>query len=72
MIFVNQLIHKAITKLAIVRSLNEIYKKSPMQWRIACFGYFKPFGAHYQFIGKDPLFKPNNLYPQKTRVAIGN
>ena len=34
--------------------------------------YFNPVGAHESgLIGEEPLGKPNNLYPQITRVAIG-
>ena len=60
------------TKLAIEKFLNDIYKSSPSEWRIACLRYFNPVGAHESgLIGEDPLGKPNNLYPQITKVAIG-
>ena len=52
--------------------LNDVYKKNPEQWRIACLRYFNPVGAHESgLIGEDPLGKPNNIYPQITQVAIG-
>ena len=60
------------TKLTIERIFNDVYNKNPEQWRIACLRYFNPVGAHESgLIGEDPLVKPNNLYPQITRVAIG-
>ena len=60
------------TKLTIEWILNDVYKKNPEQWRIACLRYFNPVGAHESgLIGEDPLGKPNNIYPQITRVAIG-
>ena len=60
------------TKLAIEKLLNDIYKSSPTEWRIACLRYFNPVGAHESgLIGEDPLGKPNNIYPQITKVAIG-
>ncbi len=60
------------TKLAIEKLLNDIYKSNPSEWRIACLRYFNPVGAHESgLIGEDPLCKPNNIYPQITKVAIG-
>ena len=60
------------TKLTIEWILNDVYKKNPEQWRIACLRYFNPVGAHESgLIGEDPLGKPNNIYPRITRVAIG-
>ena len=60
------------TKLAIEKLLNDIYTSSPLEWRIACLRYFNPVGAHESgLIGEDPLGKPNNIYPQITKVAIG-
>ena len=60
------------TKLTIEWILNDVYKKNPEKWRVACLRYFNPVGAHESgLIGEDPLVKPNNLYPQITRVAIG-
>tara|TARA_B100000212_G_scaffold54060_1_gene35591 strand:- start:3504 stop:4562 length:1059 start_codon:yes stop_codon:yes gene_type:complete len=60
------------TKLAIERILKDVFKKEPSQWRIACLRYFNPVGAHESgCIGEDPLGKPNNIYPQITKVAKG-
>jgi len=60
------------TKLTIERILKDAYNSDPFQWRIASLRYFNPVGAHESgFIGEDPLDKPNNIYPQITRVAIG-
>ena len=40
--------------------------------RIVNLRYFNPIGAHPSgLIGEDPLGKPNNLFPQITKVAIG-
>ena len=60
------------TKLTIERILCDLFKRNPSQWRIASLRYFNPAGAHYSgLIGEDPFGKPNNLYPQITKVAIG-
>ena len=60
------------TKLAIEKFLNDIYKSNPSEWRIACLRYFNPVGAHESgLIGENPLGKPNNIFPQITKVAIG-
>ncbi len=60
------------TKLTIERILENAYKSEPTQWRIASLRYFNPVGAHESGqIGEDPLGKPNNLFPQITKVAIG-
>ena len=60
------------TKLAIEKLLNDIHNSYPSEWRIACLRYFNPVGAHESgLIGEDPLGKPNNIYPQITKVAIG-
>ena len=60
------------TKLTIERILRDAYNSEPSKWRIASLRYFNPVGAHESgFIGEDPLEKPNSIYPQITRVAIG-
>ncbi len=60
------------TKLAIEKLLNDIYRSAPSEWRIACLRYFNPVGAHESgLIGEAPFGKPNNLYPQITKVALG-
>ena len=60
------------TKFTIERILNDVYKKDPMEWRIACLRYFNPVGAHESgLIGEDPSGQVNNLYPQITKVAVG-
>ena len=59
------------TKLTIERILSDLNKNND-QWRIASLRYFNPVGAHESgLIGEDPTGKPNNIYPQITRVAIG-
>ena len=60
------------TKLTVERILNDFFNSNPLKWRIASLRYFNPVGAHQSgLIGEDPLGKPNNIYPQITRVAIG-
>ncbi len=60
------------TKLAIEKLLNDIYRSAPSEWRIASLRYFNPVGAHESgLIGEAPSGKPNNLYPQITKVALG-
>ena len=60
------------TKLTIERLLKDIYNSDPSQWRIASLRYFNPVGAHESgLIGEGALGKPNNIYPQITKVAIG-
>ena len=60
------------TKLTIELMLSDL-NKNTNQWRIASLRYFNPVGAHESgLIGEDPTGKPNNIYPQITRVAIGN
>ena len=59
-------------KLTIEGILKDIHKSQPNKWRIASLRYFNPVGAHESGqIGEDPLGKPNNLFPQITKVAIG-
>ena len=60
------------TKLTIERILRDAYKSESTKWKIACLRYFNPVGAHESgLIGEDPKGRPNNLYPQITKVAIG-
>ena len=60
------------TKLTIEGILRDLYESNPSQWKIASLRYFNPVGAHESgLIGEDPTSKPNNIYPQITRVAIG-
>ena len=60
------------TKLTIEGILRDLYESDPSQWKIACLRYFNPVGAHESgLIGEDPSSKPNNIYPQITKVAIG-
>ena len=60
------------TKLAVERFLKDKYQSSLSEWRIACLRYFNPVGSHESgLIGEDPFGKPNNLFPQITKVAIG-
>ena len=60
------------TKLTIENILQDVIKSEPLEWRIACLRYFNPIGAHeFGFLGEDPTSKPNNIFPQITKVAIG-
>ncbi|MDC3047475.1 UDP-glucose 4-epimerase GalE [Prochlorococcus sp. AH-736-A21] len=60
------------TKLTVERILNDIFNRTLTQWRIVCLRYFNPVGAHKSgLIGENPLGKANNIYPQITRVAMG-
>ena len=60
------------TKLSIENILKDLHNSQPNKWRIASLRYFNPVGAHKSgFIGEDPLGKPNNIFPQITRVAMG-
>ena len=60
------------TKLTIERILKNIHNKKPTDWRISSLRYFNPVGAHESgLMGEDPSGKPNNLFPQITKVAIG-
>ena len=60
------------TKLTIEKILKDIYESQPSQWRIASLRYFNPVGAHESgLLGENPLGKPNNIFPQITKVAIG-
>ncbi len=60
------------TKLTIEGILRDLYESNHSQWKIASLRYFNPVGAHESgLIGEDPTSKPNNIYPQITRVAIG-
>lgn len=59
------------TKLTIERILRDLFNSNQSKWRVACLRYFNPVGAHQSgFIGENPLGKPNNIYPQITRVAM--
>lgn len=63
----------AKTKLTIEKILDDLYQCSPNEWRICSLRYFNPIGAHSSgLIGEDPKGRPNNLYPQITKVAIGS
>ena len=60
------------TKLTIENILRDLYNSKPHEWRIANLRYFNPVGAHESgLIGEDPCGRPNNLYPQITKVAAG-
>ncbi len=60
------------TKLTIEGILKDLYTSNPSKWKIASLRYFNPVGAHESgLIGEDPSGKPNNIYPQITKVAIG-
>tara|TARA_B100000212_G_scaffold89261_1_gene65458 strand:+ start:35314 stop:36372 length:1059 start_codon:yes stop_codon:yes gene_type:complete len=60
------------TKLTIENILQDVFKSEPLEWRIVCLRYFNPIGAHeFGFLGEDPTCKPNNIFPQITKVAMG-
>ena len=60
------------TKLTIENVLKDVFKSEPLEWRIACLRYFNPIGAHeFGLLGEDPIGKPNNIFPQITKVAMG-
>ena len=60
------------TKLTIENVLKDLYKSEPFEWRIASLRYFNPIGAHeFGLLGEDPVGKPNNIFPQITKVAMG-
>jgi UDP-glucose 4-epimerase len=59
------------TKLMVERMLKDIARADP-RWRILCFRYFNPVGAHETgLIGEDPRGTPNNLLPCVAQVAVG-
>ncbi len=59
-------------KLTIENILGDLFKKEPLEWRIACLRYFNPVGANeLGYIGEDPKGKTNNIFPQITKVAMG-
>ncbi len=60
------------TKLTIENILRDICKSEPLEWRVACLRYFNPVGAHeFGLLGENPKGKPNNIFPQITKVAMG-
>jgi len=53
------------TKLAVENILNDQFLYSNKDWKIACLRYFNPIGAHPSgFIGEDPKFKKDNIFPK--------
>jgi UDP-glucose 4-epimerase len=59
------------SKLHIEEMLKDI-AISDADWRIACFRYFNPVGAHDSgLIGENPSGVPNNLMPYIAQVAVG-
>ncbi len=60
------------TKFAIETILNNLYKSSKKQWRIANLRYFNPVSAHSSgLIGESPMGVPNNIFPYLNQVACG-
>ena len=60
------------TKLTIEGILSDLHNSNTFEWKIASLRYFNPVGAHESgLIGEDPSGKPNNIYPQITKAAIG-
>ena len=62
----------AYSKASIEYILDEIYKSSGKEWKIAKLRYFNPIGAHPSgLVGEEPLQKVNNLFPYLCGVASG-
>ena len=62
----------AYSKASIEYILDEIYKSSGKEWKIAKLRYFNPIGAHPSgLVGEDPLQRINNLFPYLCGVASG-
>ena len=60
------------SKLTIENVLKDVFKSEPLEWRVASLRYFNPIGAHeFGLLGEDPIGKPNNIFPQITKVAMG-
>lgn len=60
------------TKATIEKILNDLFKSSPKNWRIANLRYFNPLGAHPSgLLGEDPKGMPNNIFPIISLVALG-
>ena len=58
------------TKAIIEKFLNDIYRSSPNEWKIANLRYFNPVGAHPSgLIGESPKGTPNNIFPIIGKVA---
>lgn len=61
-----------MTKLAIENLLDELYKSSEKNWRIANLRYFNPIGAHTSgIIGENPKGIAQNIFPRINDAAIG-
>ncbi len=59
-------------KVAIETLLEDIYKSSSKEWKIASLRYFNPIGAHKSgLIGENPIGIPNNIFPYILSVAKG-
>ena len=59
------------TKSTIEVMLSDLYKSSPLKWKIACLRYFNPIGAHTSgLIGESPKGRPNNIFPILNLVAL--
>lgn len=60
------------TKATIEKILEDFFKISGNNWRVANLRYFNPIGAHPSgMLGENPLGIPNNLFPYICRVAKG-
>ena len=61
-----------MTKYIIEKFLNDIYKSSPNDWKVAILRYFNPIGAHSSGqIGENPTGLISNIFPLILRVAAG-
>ena len=59
-------------KVAIETLLNDLYRSSSDEWKIASLRYFNPIGAHPSgLIGENPIGVPNNIFPYILSVAAG-
>ena len=60
------------TKATIEQILDDLFRSSKNNLKVANLRYFNPIGAHSSgFIGEEPLNKPNNLFPYICYVAAG-
>ena len=60
------------TKLTVEILLDDLFKSSSKQWRLASLRYFNPIGAHNSgLIGEDPKGIPHNIFPLIINTALG-
>ena len=60
------------TKLTVEILLDDLFKSSKKDWRLASLRYFNPIGAHKSgLIGEYPMGNPNNIFPVIANTALG-